>query len=230
MSNSLLLIEDDLRLGRELGKALRAAGHEVAHAKGMDEAREMLRSQSLDLVILDWMLPDGSGMELLGELRQAGRLLPVMMLTARAETEDRVAGLNAGADDYLPKPFSIDEFLARVRSLLRRVKRTNSHQIAASAHGIELSLVTRSAKLGGKPLDLSPKEFELLAFLVARDGEIVSRTALATEVRRADKRFTSLDNVIDVHMANLRRKLRDQASRDPIETVRGVGYRISRPA
>lgn len=222
----LLVVEDEPRLGRELRRFLCHQGAEVRLAQTRAEAQKALEAAQVDAVILDWMLPDGSGIELLREIRQRGKAVPVLMLSARSEVEDKVEGLNAGADDYLPKPFSLDELLARLRSLLRRAERSLSAIIQVPQAGLELNLLTRAAWIGGRVLDLSPKEFELLAYLAARAGEVVSRAALASEVWRADRRFTSLDNVIEVHVANLRRKLREQAGRDVVVTVRGVGYRL----
>lgn len=224
----LLVVEDEPRLARELRRFLCRQGAEVRLAQTRAEARKALEATQVDLVILDWMLPDGSGIEFVREIRQHGKSVPVLMLSARSEVEDKVEGLNAGADDYLPKPFSLDELLARLRSLLRRAEQSHSSLIHLPQAGLELNLLTRWAQLGGKVLDLSPKEFELLAYLAARAGEVVSRTALALEVWRADRRFTSLDNVIEVHVANLRRKLREQAGHDLVVTVRGVGYRLKK--
>jgi two-component system copper resistance phosphate regulon response regulator CusR len=219
----LLLVEDDPSLGRRLRLGLRQEGYEVVLARTGGEALEQDRQEAFALVILDGMLPDLDGLEVLRRLREGGRSIPVLMLTARGETEDRVRGLDAGADDYLVKPFALAELLARIRTLLRRTIGAREKRLAAGA--LTLDLVARRACWAGRPLDLTPKEFELASCLLNLGGEIASRQMLVREVWQAEGRFTSLDNVIDVHVANLRRKLREVAGADVVETVRGVGYR-----
>jgi two-component system copper resistance phosphate regulon response regulator CusR len=224
---SLLLVEDDPSLGQRLRLGLRQEGYRVLLVGTGGEALEVDAREAFDLVILDGMLPDLDGLEVLRRLREGGRSIPVLMLTARGETEDRVRGLDAGADDYLVKPFALAELLARIRTLLRRTSGAREKKLSSGP--LDLDLVARRVRWSGKALDLTPKEFELLACLLNLRGEIASRQMLVREVWQAQGRFTSLDNVIDVHMANLRRKLREVAGTDLVETVRGVGYRWRAP-
>jgi two-component system copper resistance phosphate regulon response regulator CusR len=221
---NLLLVEDDPALGKRLRAGLREEGYRVVLARSGREALEQDRREAFSLIILDWMLPDLDGLAVLRRLREGGRSIPVLMLTARGETEDRVLGLDSGADDYLVKPFALTELLARLRTLLRRTTGTREKKLTDGK--LVLDLVARRAFWAGETLDLTPKEFELAASLLNLDGEIASREMLVREVWQAEGRFTSLDNVIDVHVANLRRKLREVAGSDLIETVRGVGYRL----
>lgn len=221
---SLLIIEDDASLAHRLAQGLRPEGYRIVSAATATDGLKQFAQEAFDLVLLDWMLPDGDGIEIVRKLRGDGRTVPVLMLTARGETEDRVLGLDSGADDYLVKPFALAELLARIRSLLRRT--TVSREKAVEWGLVHVDLVTRRAKVNGKGVDLTPREFDVLAYLVSLGGEIASRHMLVHNVWNAAGRFSSLDNVIDVHMANLRRKLRESTGLDPIETVRGVGYRL----
>jgi two-component system copper resistance phosphate regulon response regulator CusR len=223
-AHALLLIEDDVSLAYRLAQGLRQEGYRVVTAVTVVDGLKAFAQEAFDLVLLDWMLPDGDGIEILKQLRRSGRTVPVLMLTARGETEDRVQGLDSGADDYLVKPFALAELLARIRSLLRRI--IISRDKAVELGHVHIDLVTRRARVGGNEVDLTPREFDLLAYLVSLGGEVASRQMLVQNVWNAAGRFISLDNVIDVHIANLRRKLRDTAGLDPVETVRGVGYRI----
>lgn len=221
---SILLVEDDPSLGQRLRKALGKAGHTVRLVTEGRAALALLRAEAFDLVVLDWMLPDIDGLEVLSTLRAEGRRVPVLFLTARAEVEDRVDGLDAGADDYMTKPFALAELSARVRSLLRRGASTHERVLAIGI--LRIDLTANRVEAGGAPVDLTPREFALLAFLALRRGDVVSRATLTREVWKAENRFTSLDNVIDVHMANLRKKLRAVCGHDPITTLRGVGFRM----
>jgi two-component system copper resistance phosphate regulon response regulator CusR len=223
-AHALLLIEDDVSMAYRLAQGLRQEGYRVVTAVTVVDGLKAFAQEAFDLVLLDWMLPDGDGIEILKQLRRSGRTVPVLMLTARGETEDRVQGLDSGADDYLVKPFALAELLARIRSLLRRI--IISRDKAVELGHVHIDLVTRRARVGGNEVDLTPREFDLLAYLVSLGGEVASRQMLVQNVWNAAGRFISLDNVIDVHIANLRRKLRDTAGLDPVETVRGVGYRI----
>ena len=222
--SNLLLIEDDASLAHRLAQGLRQEGYRVVSAPTAADGLKAFAQEAFDVVLLDWMLPDGDGLTILKQLRADGRTLPILMLTARGETEDRVQGLDCGADDYIVKPFALAELLARIRSLLRRT--TVSREKAVQWGCVHVDLVTRRARITGKPVDLTPREFDVLAYLVSLGGEIASRHMLVHNVWNAAGRFSSLDNVIDVHMANLRRKLRETVGLDPIETVRGVGYRL----
>ncbi|TVP80357.1 MAG: DNA-binding response regulator [Puniceicoccaceae bacterium] len=226
MQTRLLLVEDDASLGENIRKGLKAEGYAVWLCPTAAAGLQSLQREDWDLLVLDWMLPDQSGVEFLQVIRESGRSIPVIMLTARSEVSDRIKGLEAGADDYLGKPFVFAELLARIRSLLRRFAERTDRALTSGDGALAVDLMTRRVLANGKPLDLTPKEFDLMAFLIALDGEVVSRRVLVEKVWQAAGRFTSLDNVIDVHMANLRKKLREAIGRDPIETVRGVGYRL----
>ncbi|MCC5841280.1 MAG: response regulator transcription factor [Opitutales bacterium] len=220
----ILLVEDDRSLGQRLRKGLGQAGYAVHLAVDGQSALEALRAEAFDIAVLDWMLPDIDGIEVLRTLRAEGRRLPVIFLTARGEVDDRVDGLDAGADDYMTKPFALAELCARVRTLLRRGSATRERILEIGK--LRIDLMANRVEVGGTPLDLTPREYSLLAFLALRQGDAVSRTTLTREVWQAENRFTSLDNVIDVHMANLRKKLRAACGHDPITTLRGVGYRM----
>jgi DNA-binding response OmpR family regulator len=221
-STTILLVEDDARLGLELRKALRSEGVSVDWVRSGSEAVDALDRGGYDLMILDWMLPDTDGPLLLTRLRQKNPRLPVIMLTARDAVEDRITGLDAGADDYLSKPFALGELLARIRTLLRRAEASMKRTIML--HGMKIDVLGRQVTAMGSPIDLTPREFDILLLLAEYAGETVSRQTLARDIWRQENRFTPLDNVIDVHLANLRRKLRENLGHDPIETVRGVGF------
>lgn len=224
----ILLVEDDRSLGQRLRKGLGQLGFQARLVTGGNEALETLRKEAFDLVVLDWMLPDIDGIEVLRRLRGEGRQLPVLFLTARNEVSDRVDGLDAGADDYLTKPFALEELCARIRSLLRRGASTRERVIEIGP--LRIDLTANRVEAGGTPVELTPREHSLLAFLALRQGEVVSRSTLTREVWQAENRFTTLDNVIDVHMANLRKKLRAASGHDPITTLRGVGFRLEAAA
>jgi two-component system copper resistance phosphate regulon response regulator CusR len=174
------------------------------------------------MLILDVMLPQRNGLEILTSLRQRGIRMPVLLLTARDTIEDRVVGLDAGADDYLIKPFAFPELLARVRALLRRGRGTEV--VRFSVADLELDIAGRTVRRGGIPLDLTSREFELLEYLLRHVGRLVSREMLARDVWKEPSRAASLDNVIDVHMARVRKKVDIDARVKLIHTVRGVGF------
>ncbi|PWU06178.1 MAG: DNA-binding response regulator [Verrucomicrobia bacterium] len=221
----ILLIEDDLSLGLQLERGLRQEGYATSLARTAQEGLSQARSEAYALIILDWMLPDASGIELLRTLQGEAIQIPVLFLTARDAIEDRVLGLDSGADDYLVKPFSFSELLARLRTLLRRRQQVTAKRLHIDQ--LTIDLVTRNVLYSGQPVDLTPREFDLLAVLINHRGEIVSREMLVKDVWRQAGRLTSLDNVIDVHIAHLRKKLQIVMRRDIIETVRGVGYRLT---
>lgn len=220
----ILLVEDDAKLGRELRKALQREGFDCLLATTGSEALQHLSGSACALILLDWMLPDTEGSVLLAKIRKTHPRLPVLMLTARDAVEDRILGLDSGADDYLPKPFALGELLARIRRLLHRATPGVNHNSAIG--GLQIDLLRRSAEGPCGPIDLTPREFDVLALLVAMQGETVSRQTLARDFWKQENRYTPLDNVIDVHLAKLRRKLRESLGCDPVETVRGVGFRI----
>jgi two-component system copper resistance phosphate regulon response regulator CusR len=227
MRARLLLLEDDVSLGQKIRQGLVSEGFTAVLHTTATDAAHALQKENWDAVILDWMLPDLCGVEFLRRIRSEGRTLPVLMLTARSDIEDRVEGLDAGADDYLVKPFAFAELLARIRSLMRRFAERTDRALATKDGKLAIDLMNRKVICNNQAVDLTPREYDLLAYLVAMNGEVVSRQTLVEKVWQAAGRFTSLDNVIDVHMANLRRKLRESVGSDPIETVRGVGYRLA---
>jgi DNA-binding response OmpR family regulator len=218
----VLLIEDDAKTARAVASGLRSEGFEPAVANTGEEGFFLLSRESFDLVILDWMLPGRDGIEVLRTLRARDAKTPVLLLTARDAVDDRVLGLNAGADDYLVKPFAFAELLARIRALLRRADFANP--LRQQIGDLTLDVQTRRVVRGSREIALTPREFDLLAFLAQHHDETVTRQMIAREVWREPNRATPLDNVIDVHLAHLRRKLDDGEDVKLIQTVRGVGF------
>jgi two-component system copper resistance phosphate regulon response regulator CusR len=222
----ILVVEDDRKVAGFISQGLREEGYAVDHAPDGDEATMLAHVNDYDVILLDLMLPKKNGLQIAAELRREGRDTPILMLTARDATEDVVRGLNAGADDYLTKPFKFDELLARVRALVRRGGAARTELLS---HGpIELDRLTHSARAAGQTLDLTPKELRLLEHLLLHRGAVVRRTELLEKVW--DLSFDPETNVVDVHVANLRRKLRDATNLDLIRTVRGVGYQLEADA
>ena len=215
----ILVVEDEEELAAVLVEALEDERYAVDLAVTGDQADELMFINPYDLVILDWTLPGLSGIELLRRWRDAGSEVPVLMLTARRDVGDRVDGLDTGADDYLTKPFSFDELLARVRSLLRR--RAKSLQ-TLRAGDLELEPTTRAVTVAGKAIDLAPKEFGILEYLLARAGETVSRIELSEHVW--DESFDAMSNTIDVIVYRLRKKIDGGREGRLLHTVKGVGY------
>jgi two-component system copper resistance phosphate regulon response regulator CusR len=218
----ILVIEDEPKVARALGDGLGAEGYAVDVAHTGEEGFYLVCSKSYDLLLLDRMLPGRDGLEILQTLRARGFLLPVLVLTARDGVSDRVAGLDAGADDYLVKPFAFPELLARVRALLRRSR--GDQILRLTVADLVLDVTTREASRSGRPLELTAREFELLEYLVRHNGVIVSREMLARDVWHETRRGTPLDNVIDVHIARLRKKVDLDSEAKLIQTVRGVGF------
>jgi two-component system, OmpR family, copper resistance phosphate regulon response regulator CusR len=218
----ILVIEDDNKTANAIRTGLRGEGYDAAVAKTGEDGFFQLNAETFDLVVLDWMLPRRDGIEILKTIRAHGTKTPVLLLTARDAVEDRVLGLDAGADDYLVKPFAFAELLARIRALLRRSGDTENlrRQIA----DLTLDIENRHAKRGTHEVLLTPREFDLLAYLVRHQGQTVTRQMLAKDVWREPHRITPLDNVIDVHVAHLRRKVDDGQRVKLIHTVRGVGF------
>jgi len=218
----ILVVEDEAKVARALKEGLEREHYEVALARTGEEGFYLANAESFDLVILDLMLPGRDGLEILKTLRKRSVQTPVLVLTARDALSDRVEGLDAGADDYLVKPFAFPELLARLRALLRRGRGESILRFKVA--DLELDLVTRKVSRGGQALDLTGREFELLEYLLRHQGQIVSREMLAREVWKETARATPLDNVIDVHIARLRRKVDDPFPSKLIHTVRGVGF------
>jgi DNA-binding response OmpR family regulator len=224
----VLVIEDEAKVARALDDGLSREGYEVTVARTGEEGYYLLDSAPVDLVVLDLMLPGRDGLEVLATMRSRDRGIPVLIVTARDSVEDRVIGLDAGADDYLVKPFAFAELLARVRALSRRGRSDAPARLKVS--DLEVDASARRVTRGGRTLDLTAREFELLEYLVRNHGRVVSREMLLRDVWKETGRATPLDNVIDVHIARLRRKVDDSAEPKLIHTVRGVGFVIGESA
>jgi two-component system OmpR family response regulator len=220
----VLVVEDDAALGAVLRRALADEGYAVDVVTRVVDARHAARSNDYDAMVLDLGLPDGDGLTLCAELRSGGWAVPVLVLTARDGLSDKVGGLDAGADDYLTKPFDFPELAARLRALLRRDGGDRSPVLVAG--DLRVDPAARRAWRGAITIPLTAREFSLLEYLVRRRGQVVSRTELLEHVW--DANYDGLSNVVDVHVANLRRKLHLPGGGDPIETVRGAGYRVER--
>jgi len=216
---TILVVDDDAALRRALRRVLAANGFEVEEAAGGSEALAELRSRSFDLVVLDVMMPGRDGIEICEQLRAEGDGLPVLMLTARDAVRDRVVGLEAGADDYLVKPFANEELLARIRALLRR---SGTARDVLSFADLELDVLTRDARRGERSMELSPIEFELLEFFLRHPRQVLTRGLIYERVWGYDASLTS--NSLDVFVGHLRRKLESGGERRLIHTVRGVGF------
>jgi two-component system copper resistance phosphate regulon response regulator CusR len=221
----ILVVEDDRKVAGFIEQGLREEGYAVDVAPDGDEATMMAHVYEYDLLVLDVMLPKKTGLQVAAELRREGRKTPILMLTARDATEDVVRGLDAGADDYLTKPFKFDELLARVRALVRRGGASRTELLSYGP--IELDRLRHKAKVHSKKLDLTPKEFQLLEHFLLRPEEVIRRTDLLEKVW--DLHFDPESNVVDVHVGNLRRKVREAAGVDLLQTVRGVGFRLQSP-
>lgn len=224
----ILVVEDDRRMADTLVAGLSSHGYETTLARTGEEAFFLVYSINPDLVLLDLTLPQRGGLEILAQIR-AQQLPPrVLILTSHNSTDDRVAGLNAGADDYLGKPFSFPELLARIASLLRRTPaplRSASLQVADITIDVQARTVSRS----GVPIELTVREFDLLLYLLEHRNHAVSREMLAKDVWRETSRFTPIDNVIDVQMTRLRRKIDDPFAVKLLHTLRGVGFILREP-
>jgi DNA-binding response OmpR family regulator len=222
----ILLVEDDSRVASFIRRGLREEHYTVDVAKDGEEALFLAQTGEYDAIVLDLMLPKRNGLDVLRTLRSERSTMPVLVLTAKDETQDKVSGLDAGADDYLTKPFRFDELLARLRALLRR--RGDMVPTVLKAGDLELDTLRHRAARGGKALDLTSREYTLLEFLLRHPNQVVSRTMLAEHVWEHD--FDPLSNVIDVHIARLRRKIDDGFTPKLLHTIRGSGYMLQDPA
>ena len=218
MSNRILIVEDEPRLVSFLEKGLRANGFVTAVAADGATALAKADDDEFDLILLDLGLPDIDGLDVLAELRRRGLALPVLALTAREQVDDKVSGLNAGADDYMTKPFRFDELLARIRARLRTGGTPEVTLLEAG--GVELDLRTRTASVGAETIELTAREFTMLETLMRHEGQVLSREQLLSRVWGYDHDPGS--NVVDVYVGYLRRKLGSER----IQTVRGMGYRL----
>jgi two-component system, OmpR family, response regulator len=216
----LLVVEDDVKLVRALERGLRHEGYDVDVAFGVEEALSRASQAEYDAVLLDLMLPDGSGFSVCESLRRAERWVPVLMLTARVEVSDRIRGLDAGADDYIVKPFDFGELLARLRAVIRRrpSEPVRIREVANLSLDADTQVVTRD----GRSVELTPREFAVLDFLAANAGHVVSRKRLLEHVW--EENYDGSPNVVDVYVGYLRRKLERPSGRRLIRTVRGVGF------
>jgi DNA-binding response OmpR family regulator len=217
----ILVVEDEAKVAGALAQGLQAEFYDVVVADTGEEGFFRASAESFDVIVLDVMLPGRNGFEILKTLRSSGSQVPVLVLTARDGIDDRVAGLDQGADDYLVKPFAFPELLARIRVLLRRGR---SEPLRFRCADLELDGATRKVTRAGQAIDLRLREFELLEYLMRHQGRLVSREMLARDVWKALHRGTPLDNVIDVHIARVRRKIDAEAGVKLIHTVRGVGF------
>ena len=218
----LLLIEDDATLSESLARGFRENGFQIDAVHCLAEARRRLAAGDIDLVLLDLGLPDGDGFDFLEECRLRSDAPPVLITTARGELDERLRGLDNGAEDYLVKPFAFAELLARVRVLLRRNAKPAVNALRLS--DLEIDLAGRRAVRGGAALELTPREFDLLVHLLLAQGGTVTREMLAREVWKLRSWTASMDNVIDVHVSRLREKLDADGRPRLLHTVRGVGF------
>jgi two-component system copper resistance phosphate regulon response regulator CusR len=218
----VLVVEDERKLAQVLSSALQAEHYDVVVAVTGEDGFYRANAELFDLVVLDLMLPGRNGLEILQTLRQRHVETPVLILTARDGIDDRVLGLDLGADDYLVKPFALPELLARIRALLRRGRPSEIFRLKAA--DLEVDLVARRVVRGDRAIELTGREFDLLEYLLRHQGHLVSREMLARDVWKEPRRATPLDNVIDVQMTRLRRKVDLEGAPRLIHTVRGVGF------
>ena len=221
----ILVVEDDATLLSVVGKGLLEQGYTTECVSRLRGARAKLRGFSPDFVLLDLGLPDGDGVDLLADLRALPQPPFVLITTARDSVEDRVRGLDAGADDYIVKPYSFPELLARLRAFRRR-RTPLIDSVELVVREVRLHLTERKAWCGAAELVLTPREFDLLACFLRRPGEVVTREVLAAEVWKSPQRFTPIDNLIDVNVSRLRNKLVDAGCSMALATLRGIGYRL----
>jgi two-component system copper resistance phosphate regulon response regulator CusR len=220
----ILVVEDEVKVANALKEGLEGERYEAVIAHTGEDAFFRITTEQFDVILLDVMLPGRDGLQILTSIRKHGVHTPVLLLTARDTLEDRVAGLNSGADDYLVKPFAFAELLARIRALLRRGRTTETLRLGAG--DLDMDLVTRKVTRGGRNVDLTTREFELLEYLLRHTGQVVLRDTLAREVWKETTRGTPLNNVIDVHIARLRRKIDLDQPVKLIHTIRGVGFML----
>jgi DNA-binding response OmpR family regulator len=217
-------VEDEQKVANALREGLEGEQYDVTVERTGEGAFFRVNTETFDLILLDLGLPGRDGLEILSALRHRGLDTPVLVLTARDSLEDRVHGLDLGADDYLVKPFAFAELLARLRALVRRGRPSDAQRLSVA--DLEVDRISRQVTRGGRPLDLTVREFELLEYLVRHHAQVVSRETLARDIWKETSRTTPLDNVIDVHIARLRRKVDGEGLPKLIHTVRGVGFML----
>jgi DNA-binding response OmpR family regulator len=220
---NILIVEDEVKLSSAIRKGLESEGYSVSVASTGEEGFFLISNQSFELLILDVMLPGRDGVEILTALRKRDISTPVLFLTSKDSVEDRVRGLEAGADDYLVKPFAFSELVARIRALSRRAHRGDAVTRLKLAD-LEMDVTGHSVIRENRELELTAREFDLLEYLLRHQGCVVSREMLARDVWKENARHTPLDNVIDVHIARLRRKVDEPFKIRLLHTVRGVGF------
>jgi two-component system, OmpR family, copper resistance phosphate regulon response regulator CusR len=220
----ILVVEDEQKVANALREGLEGERYDVEVERTGEDAFFRMTTEAFDLILLDLGLPGRDGLQILTTLRSKGIKTPVLVLTARDTLQDRVAGLDGGADDYLVKPFAFAELLARIRALLRRGRAADAPRLAVG--DLTMDLITRKVTRGVQPVELTVREFELLEYLMRYEGHVVSRETLARDVWKETARTTPLDNVIDVHIARLRRKVDLDRPVRLIHTVRGVGFML----
>jgi DNA-binding response OmpR family regulator len=220
----ILIVDDEFSLVQQIQQILQKERYTVETAYNGEKALDKIFETPFDLIILDIMMPRIDGLTVLENTRKEGIKTPVLMLTAKGDIKDRIRGLDLGADDYMPKPFSLDELLARVRALLRRSGSQSDSLM--KIQDLHLDTVSREVTKGGKPVELTPREFSILEFLLYNKNRAVSRFSLAEHVWGDDYDPFSMSNFMDVHIKNLRQKIGDTGNRNIIRTIRGVGYII----
>jgi DNA-binding response OmpR family regulator len=224
----ILVVEDEKKVALALQKGLESEHYDVQVALTGEEGFYLLCSREFDLVVLDLMLPGRDGMEILRTLRRSNAQTPVLILTARDTLEDKILGLDLGADDYLVKPFAFPELTARIRALLRRGRGDEALKLKLA--DLEMDLIKRAVVRGKQAIPLTAMEFEILEYLLRNQGHVVTREMLAREVWKETERATPLDNVIDVHIGRLRKKIDEPFKGKLLHTVRGVGFILSEKA
>ena len=220
-STRVLVVENEHRVARALREGLENEGYEVCIEETGESAFFRTNQEKFDLILLDLGLPERDGLEIMSGLRRRGNYTPIIILTARDAVVDRVQGLNSGADDYLAKPFALTEVLARIAAILRRGRGTSTGPISIGS--LTLDPTNRQIQYGGQEVSLTAKEFDILEYLARSEGQVVSRDALAREIWKESLRSPTLDNVIDVHVSRVRRKLGQKHRPQLLHTVRGVG-------
>lgn len=223
----VLVVEDDVEAAAYIVKGLRESGHVVDHAADGDDGLNLAMSGQFDVLVIDRMLPKQDGLSVVSSLREEGRTTPVLFLSALGEVEDRVSGLRAGGDDYLTKPFAFAELLARIEVLVRRANPGEAQQTRMQVGGLEMDLLSRKVTRDGQDIDLQPREFRLLEYLMKHAGQVVTRTMLLENVW--EYHFDPQTNVIDVHVSRLRAKIDKNFETPLLHTVRGAGYTLRAP-
>ena len=222
----ILVVEDEPKLAQAVKQGLEANDHTVSVASTGEDGFFLATTQPFDLLIFDIMLPGRDGIEIMGSLRRLGKRTPILLLTSKDGLEDRIHGLDSGADDYLTKPFALSELQAHVRALGRRGAPETEAMLRLE--DLELDRIRHTAERAGRALDLTAREFELLEYLMLQEDRVVSREMLAREVWKESSRHTPIDNVVDVQIARLRKKMDDPYPRKLLRTIRGVGF-VLRP-